>query len=72
MVGYQKAEIGIRDIKSGGGTIGKFYKKGNDPWKYFVSAQMELDCSYYSSADLRNAFMGDPCYDSNSKTSTVK
>lgn len=61
--GYQKATLLIGEAYSGGGAAALFYKKGSGQWAFFASTQEIIECSRYNSADLKNAFKGDACYD---------
>lgn len=45
-------------------AMGLFYRMSPDAdWKYFTATQAVLDCSEFSSQDLKNAFSGEICYD---------
>ena len=45
-------------------AMGLFYRTSPDAdWKYFTATQDVLDCSEFSSQDLKNAFSGEICYD---------
>lgn len=72
--GYQHAGAGIGYVHAFGGAYALFYKKGNNSWVYFKSTQEAIPCSDYSTADLRNAFKGEKCYDAatNSSDALVK
>lgn len=58
--GYQKAELNVGDVY-GTGSVQYFYKKGSDPWVYFMGTQDGIDCSAFNTQDLRNAFKGEQC-----------
>jgi hypothetical protein len=75
VAGYQKASASIGDIQTpAGGHVALFYRKGSGMWKYFLGTQEIVECSKYTTTtDVKNAFMGDTCYDTpNNKESTVK
>lgn len=71
--GYQKATLSRSDLNEVGGGMAIFYRKGTGSWIYFRGTQEIIDCTAYNTTDLKNAFMGDSCYDSTSnKESTVQ
>ena len=61
--GYQTAEVALHNVSGVGGSTAIFYKKSNDAWVYFHSAQNLLSCAQYSSDDTKNAFAGTTCFD---------
>lgn len=71
--GYQKAILGIGDINfTVGSMTAYFYRKNSDPWTYFGKSQQGFLCSDYKTTDLKNAFKGDDCIDTNNNSSTVQ
>jgi len=71
--GYQTAEISGSDVEGLSGHVDLFYRKTSGAWKYFTGTQSELACSKYNTTDLKNAYMGDPCWDTTKdKDSTVQ
>lgn len=70
--GYQSAQASVGDVKGMGGYAALFYKKDGGTWKYFKGTQEIIPCTEYNTTDLRNAFMGDACWDTaTNKESTV-
>lgn len=70
--GYQTATVSIRSYVNVGGVAGIFYKKDGGQWQYFKSTQQMLACSDYSTVDLRAAFKGEACYNSDYSESSVQ
>jgi hypothetical protein len=71
--GYQTASISSGDIEGMGGHVELFYRKTSGAWKYFTGTQSELACSMYNTTDLKNAYKGEPCWNTTiDKDSTVQ
>lgn len=71
--GYQNAQVSVGDVKDMGGYAALFYKKDGGSWKYFKGTQEIIPCTEYNTTDIRNAFMGDACWDNTTnKESTVQ
>lgn len=60
--GYQSAEVNMNNF------IGLFYKSPTGNWTYFSKLQNDLACSSFNTADLKKAFSGYRCIDSNGST----
>ena len=69
--GYQRASVGTGMMDSAGGAIALFYKKGSGGWTYFRHTQNALSCEVFNTDDIKAAFKGETCYDSNDKESKV-
>lgn len=68
--GYYTLGVGaIEDVDfETGGFMALFYKKGSTgDWRYFTGTQAELECSEYSSTELKQAYAGDECFNGNEK-----
>ena len=65
---YQTLTVGL------GGARGMFYRVSpTDKWQYFTAGQDAPTCDAYDTDDLKKAFAGTTCYDTNTKTwSTVQ
>lgn len=72
VAGYQHGSLAVGSIKGGGGARALLYKKGDAAWMYFKSTQDILQCSDFNTADLRSAFKGEPCIDSNTVETVVQ
>lgn len=70
--GYQRASLSEGDMRTVGGGVAMFYRKGTGAWKYFSITQVILPCSDYNTTDLQNAFNGDSCLTDNNHSSTVQ
>lgn len=71
--GYQTASISSGDIEEMGGHVELFYRKTTGSWQYFTGTQSELGCEKYTTTDLKNAYKGEPCWDTTAnKDSTVQ
>ena len=65
---YQRLNIPV------GNAIGLFYRTSpNSEWKYFKAVQAAPECSEFNTADLKNAFAGEQCYEAaTNQESTVQ
>lgn len=71
--GYQTASLSISMYDASGGAMAMFYKNADGDWHYFTSVQGALQCSAYNSVELRQAYAGETCGDTDTATtSTVK
>lgn len=68
--GYQLATVSVS--YDGPGATALFYKKGTADWTYFTSAQAALPCAEYTTDDLKNAYHGETCGDSDGNEMTVQ
>jgi hypothetical protein len=64
--GYKQASMSVSGIKSPGGSVALFWKKGRNNWQLFTYTQNSLPCENYTTEDVRNAFKGETCYDNTS------
>lgn len=72
VAGYQTATISHGGLDIMGGSTALFYKKGDNPWVYFKNTQEPPSCSSYNNEDLKNAYRGVDCYDSNGQVLKVE
>jgi competence protein ComGC len=70
--GYQKAEVSMSSVDGIGGSQALLYRKSSGSWAYFMSVQSVQMCTDYNTQDLKSAFNGDACIDSNNQQVTVK
>lgn len=69
MVGYDEQT----EMASVGGVLGLFYQTPEKTLHYFKSTQSDLPCSAYNTPDLKKAYAGEKCADSNGNVNaTVK
>jgi len=69
---YQRLQTSIsgtnllENCAGGGGAIAWFYRVSpTDKWKYLGGGHEPLSCDKYDTVDLKRAFSGLPCFDSN-------
>lgn len=71
--GYKTASVAQGSAAARAGSyVGLYYQEPGKGWKYFTGTQQKLGCSQYNTSTLKKAYLGDSCYDSDGKDSTVK
>jgi len=69
---YKTAQVGIgSQLALVGGAAGLFYQTPDGVWHFFVGTQSELNCSQYSTTDLKKAYLGEQCYDEAKKADST-
>ena len=64
---YERVEAEEED------AVASFYrKKGDENWTYFTSRQAGPYCQEFNTAELKEAYAGEKCYDSKGNESVVK
>jgi len=71
--GYSTASISIggSDYGSVGGFAGLFYVTPDNRIHYFTGTQSQLLCEDYSTTPLKEAYLGESCYDAADTSATV-
>ncbi len=57
---YETITVGFADAAA------LFYRKAGGEWKYFTATQQAISCSEYNTAELKEAYKGDKCWDESS------
>ncbi len=64
-VDYKTAELSVPD------AMALFYRTPDGVWHFFKGTQQKLQCSMYSTSDLKKAYVGDSCYDASGADAVV-
>jgi hypothetical protein len=54
---YEHITVGLED------AVGLFYRKVGGEWKFFTGTQQAISCSQYNTAELKEAYKGEKCWD---------
>lgn len=57
---YEKITVGFAD------AVALFYRKVGGEWKFFTAAQSAITCDTYNTAELKEAYKGEKCWDESS------
>ena len=63
---YEKIAVSFSD------SVGYFYRKVGDDWKFFTATQQGINCDLYNTDELKEAFEGDVCWGSKGNDVTIK
>jgi hypothetical protein len=66
---YKTAEVSLYSEAQPTGALGLFYQTPDKKWHFFKGTQNTLPCSDFNTADLKKAYLGEPCMDKTQESS---